>query len=362
MAETVTLDSFATLQNSSIVATLNSNNGILETALADCLSLSGTAPNSMLSNLDMNSFQILNLPAPATINSPLRVTDVATANGFTASAFGLLAGNNIWTGLNQFTSLPFVQANSYTGGAVNILSVRGTSGSPTTDGKATAVFQSRVANTTGSGHTIYASLNKYSTTIGIDNSCIWAEAVDNAGGGSISGGRFTASLLVGTGGNGTGCTNVGLANVSFSFAIGAENQCWIVGTAQEATTTFSTSSFAAGVLSSCAGTKSADAGFLVNPLGYIAGHAYITGFMVPTTGAGAGNDPVRDTAFRCDASCVYGMDLSRGTYSGAPVAAPLQTPASSSATGKTGSICWDTGFVYVCTSTNTWKRAALSSF
>lgn len=80
MAENVTLGSFATLQNSSIVATLNSNNALIETAFADCLSLSGTTPNSMLANLDMNSFQILNLPAPATVNSPARLIDIANAN------------------------------------------------------------------------------------------------------------------------------------------------------------------------------------------------------------------------------------------------------------------------------------------
>jgi len=39
-----------------------------------------------------------------------------------------------------------------------------------------------------------------------------------------------------------------------------------------------------------------------------------------------------------------------------------QTPASASASGQKGKICWDSGFVYVCTATDTWKRAALSSW
>jgi hypothetical protein len=42
--------------------------------------------------------------------------------------------------------------------------------------------------------------------------------------------------------------------------------------------------------------------------------------------------------------------------------APLTTPASSSAACTTGTVAWDTGFVYVCTATNTWKRAVLSTF
>ena len=38
------------------------------------------------------------------------------------------------------------------------------------------------------------------------------------------------------------------------------------------------------------------------------------------------------------------------------------TPASAGATGVKGQICYDSSYVYVCTATNTWKRAALSSW
>jgi hypothetical protein len=39
-----------------------------------------------------------------------------------------------------------------------------------------------------------------------------------------------------------------------------------------------------------------------------------------------------------------------------------QTPASASATGTAGTIAWDTSYIYVCTATNTWKRAAISTW
>jgi hypothetical protein len=39
-----------------------------------------------------------------------------------------------------------------------------------------------------------------------------------------------------------------------------------------------------------------------------------------------------------------------------------KTPASASATGATGEICWDASYIYVCTATNTWKRAALATW
>jgi hypothetical protein len=39
-----------------------------------------------------------------------------------------------------------------------------------------------------------------------------------------------------------------------------------------------------------------------------------------------------------------------------------RTPAPSSATCNQGEISWDASFIYVCVSTNTWKRASLSSY
>lgn len=38
------------------------------------------------------------------------------------------------------------------------------------------------------------------------------------------------------------------------------------------------------------------------------------------------------------------------------------TPSASASTGVKGQITWDTGYIYVCTATNTWKRAALSTW
>ena len=40
---------------------------------------------------------------------------------------------------------------------------------------------------------------------------------------------------------------------------------------------------------------------------------------------------------------------------------PTRTPADNG-TGTAGDICWDGSYIYVCTSSNTWKRAALSSY
>ena len=79
MADKVTLASVATFQNdTSAVAAINNNNALITTAFDNTLSRDGTSPNQMGSNLDMNNNQILNLPAPATVNSPARLIDVAS--------------------------------------------------------------------------------------------------------------------------------------------------------------------------------------------------------------------------------------------------------------------------------------------
>ena len=39
-----------------------------------------------------------------------------------------------------------------------------------------------------------------------------------------------------------------------------------------------------------------------------------------------------------------------------------KTPASASATGTLGQVAWDSSYIYVCTTTNTWVRAALTTW
>lgn len=38
------------------------------------------------------------------------------------------------------------------------------------------------------------------------------------------------------------------------------------------------------------------------------------------------------------------------------------TPTSSNASGETGTIVWDSDYLYVCVATNSWKRVALSTW
>jgi hypothetical protein len=43
-------------------------------------------------------------------------------------------------------------------------------------------------------------------------------------------------------------------------------------------------------------------------------------------------------------------------------ATKVAAPASASATGVAGTIATDTGYIYVCTATDTWKRVAIATW
>ena len=82
MANNQYLYTIAILSNyTSAKNNLNTKIAIINNALANTLALDGTKPNSMQADLDMNNFNIDNLPLPVNQTSPLRVMDVSLLNG-----------------------------------------------------------------------------------------------------------------------------------------------------------------------------------------------------------------------------------------------------------------------------------------
>jgi hypothetical protein len=78
----ISLTDLVNLQNeTTAVNSINANSAAIETAFDNTLSRDGTSPNTMNASLDMNSFQIVNLPAPLSTSSPLRLADANTLNG-----------------------------------------------------------------------------------------------------------------------------------------------------------------------------------------------------------------------------------------------------------------------------------------
>lgn len=111
MTDKVTLAPIANPQNlTSLATTLNANNAAITAAMDNTLSLNGLIPNQMQNNLDMNSNQILNLPAPAGPNSPARLVDVNSTvainvppTGTSGAVMGLLNTNNTYSGNDTFS-------------------------------------------------------------------------------------------------------------------------------------------------------------------------------------------------------------------------------------------------------------------
>lgn len=77
-----------------------------------------------------------------------------------------------------------------------------------------------------------------------------------------------------------------------------------------------------------------------------------------TTPTPPGNSPANNvtSAFGIDDQTGLGINTT------GPLTIASHPPASSTAAGVAGTIAWDAGFFYVCVSTNTWKRSAISTW
>lgn len=78
----ITLNNVGSLIDATTAANIiNGNNATVQVAFDNTLSRDGSAPNQMEAALDMNSQPILNLPAPVSDNSPLRLQDLESFVG-----------------------------------------------------------------------------------------------------------------------------------------------------------------------------------------------------------------------------------------------------------------------------------------
>lgn len=224
----LTLTDLVNLQNeTTAVNAINANNALIEAAVENTLSRDGTVPNQMGNNLDMNSNQILNLPAPATATSPVRLQDVTGSAsiasvppvGTSGAVVGLLNTNNTHSGNNTFSgSNTFSGHNTFEG--VTTTGATGTgkfvfATSPALAGTPTSTTASQGTNTTQIATTafvvseilarpiqvktqIFTANGTYTPSSGMAY-CI-VEAVGGGGGG----GGSTASANQGYGGGGGG--------------------------------------------------------------------------------------------------------------------------------------------------------------
>lgn len=215
---------------------INSNNAAIVTAMENTLSRDGTTPDEMDANLDMNSFQILNLPNPATNASPLRLQDLNSfigggsistipAGGTTGQVLSktsgvdyatawthentrLTAGLNIAvTGTTPATITTISNPVFSTSVTTPILINTGTLTLPTsTDtlvGKATTdTFTNKTFDTAGSGNVFKVAGNTISSVTGTGSGVVLSTTPTIAGmtlSGTLSGGgNQVNNVIIGT--------------------------------------------------------------------------------------------------------------------------------------------------------------------
>jgi len=177
----ISLTSLVNLQNeTTAVNAINNNNAALTTAFDNTLSRDGTSPNPMLSNLDMNSNQILNLPSPATTSSPARLVDVVSNPtitvppvGTSGAVVGLLNGNNTYSGTSNFAGNiignPTFTGNAYfkSGKPWADITAYGADPSGVLD-SSTAIQNAITAVSALGGGTVYIPTGQYFVQVGIN--------------------------------------------------------------------------------------------------------------------------------------------------------------------------------------------------
>lgn len=216
MAEQIELIDLASFQNDSTAVTaVNANNETIEAAFTDVLSLSGVAPNQMQSNLDMNSYQIINLPTPVALTAPVRLTDLTTfagggtinaipAGGTTGQALTKTSNTNYAVG---WSSVPTSPGTTVSG---DVVTWNSTTGTATADSGILATNLVTLAGSQTLTNKSIAGSQITGTVAGANLAAI------NVAAGNVNGG-VTGTLPVVNGGSGVG-TSTGTGNNVLSIS------------------------------------------------------------------------------------------------------------------------------------------------
>lgn len=162
----------------------------------------------------------------------------------------------------------------------------------------------------------------------------------------------------------TGATTIG-GNTAVTGTLSATTQVVapLFGTTTAANVTFQRNGVSVGVLSA-QGLAITHAS---NPFFSLTGangphYLEVVGNDVRATVAGDNDFIIRTNSVNRVVIDSTGLAVTgTGSFSGL-VSVGGSTPASASASGTAGTVTWDSSYIYVCTATNTWKRAAIATW
>lgn len=209
----ITLTNLVNLENqTTAVSAINANNAVLTTALNNTLSRDGTSPNPMGASLDMNNYQVLNCPTPATGQSPLRLEDLSSfvgggtvtnipAGGTTGQVLAKSSNTDYavtWTSesseLASGTNIAITGASPATISVVSNPTFTGTITTTTTNPTATVPILGFESLTNYYGLSSYVTNSATGTTSG---TTAVSGQIENLKGGVTSGGWFGARDSIG---------------------------------------------------------------------------------------------------------------------------------------------------------------------
>ena len=299
---------------------------------------------------------LTSLTATGNISANYFVGNGSLLTGISASSYGnadVTAFLPTYSGnLNSVTAVPGAAITGNVANATYAVSA----GAATTATSATSATSALTAVTAG---TVTTSAQANITSVGTLTSLA---VTGNISGGNITTpGNVTASFYTGNGSLLSGVvsttSNVLLSGGNFANTAVGNGKMWING---------GNTSGAVGALL----PSSVDNQFIISNG---AGNNYLVlapngQFTFGRTGANSnvqinvGFNTITNTGMLTGAINASGKVSAVQTPSGAPFNGFPFQPASSTAVGVVGDICWTASYIYVCTATNTWKRVALSTF
>lgn len=227
--------------------------------------------------------------------------------------------------------------------------------SNTTGSSNTVVGESGLfSNTTGSNNTAVGSISLSQNSTGSNNTAIGAEALYN----NTTGISNTAVGHFALRANTTASNNVALGKEALYSSTSSSNTA--VGFYALRSLTTGSSNIAIGYFSGSDITTGVGNTIIG---GNFTGSAALDGVLA----IGAGSGGAGENRIYVDATGNVGFNTTSPTAAIDHTGSTLRlrtsrTPASASATGSAGEICWDSNYVYVCVATNTWKRSAISTW